>query len=211
MNRSVLAVSTLVLTALAGVAIGWAPQQGQQPAGRPSEQPSAAASAGSFSVDPVHSSLLFKIKHNDVAWFYGRFTDFKGSFAMGPDAGAVQLTVNTESIDTGAKKRDDHLRSQDFFSATEFPTITFSSNSVKKTGENTYEATGDFTLHGVTKQITVPIEQTGKAKGPRGGELAGMQSMFTIKRSDYGMEFMQGKGLGDEVTIIASFEGRSAK
>jgi polyisoprenoid-binding protein YceI len=169
--------------------------------------PSLRAAA---TIDTVHSSLLFKIKHQDVAWFYGRFNEFSGTYALDPenaDSGSVNLTIQAESVDTGNKKRDDHLRSQDFFSAREFPTITFQSSSVRKTGDNTFEATGDLSLHGITKEITVPVEFTGKKAGQR-GELSGVHATFAIKRSDYGMNFMVGSGLGDEVTIIVSLEGR---
>ena len=174
----------------------------------------AAMQAGpaAYSVDTGHSSVLFRIKHNDVSWFYGRFNTFNGNFSFDPGSGeitGVDVTVDAESVDTGNKRRDDHLRSPDFFSSKEFPAISFKSTSLRKTGENTFEVTGDLSLHGVTKQITVPLEVTGAASGRR-GPVAGIHSTFTFARSDYGMNFMVGAGLGDEVTIIVSLQGKGS-
>ena len=202
MKRQILAFSAFALVSVAGVAVVTAPSRANAPA--------PAASRAALQIDTAHSSLLFKIKHKDVAWFYGRFGDVKGTFDLDPAnaaGGSIEVTVKAESIDSGNQKRDEHLRSPDFFSAKEFETMTFKSTSVKKTGEHTFDVAGDFSLHGVTKQITVPVEFTGKASGQRGGDVAGIHTTFTIKRSDYGMSYMQGGGLGDEVTIIASLEG----
>jgi polyisoprenoid-binding protein YceI len=206
MKRPILVLSALALATVAGVGIT------ALPTAYASQPEKAAAAPGVFSVDTTHSSLIYKIKHQDVAYFYGRFNDVNGAFKLdpaSPESGSVDMTVKADSVDTGNKKRDDHLRSQDFFSAKEFEKITFKSTSVKKSGENTFDVTGDFTMHGVTKQITVPVEFTGAATGRR-GQIAGIHTTFTIKRSDYGMDFMQGKGLGDEVTITASLEGGAA-
>jgi polyisoprenoid-binding protein YceI len=171
-----------------------------------------AADAASYSLDTSHSSVLFKIKHNDVSWFYGRFNGFDGHFSFDPQSrelSGVEVTVQAESVDTGNKKRDDHLRSPDFFSAKEFPAISFRSASVRRTGENTFEASGDLSLHGVTRQITVPVELTGAASSRR-GPVAGIHSTYTFNRSDFGMNFMIGGGLGDEVTIIVSLQGKGS-
>lgn len=203
MKSRILALSAATIAAVAGIALYAVPSQAT--AGQ-----AAKASASAFNVDGAHSSVVFKIKHNDVAWFYGRFNDLKGVFTVEPESGAIEITVNAESVNSGNEKRDNHLRSPDFFSSKEFPTITFVSKSLKKTGETTFDATGDLTLHGVTKEITVPVEVTGRGEGRR-GEIAGLHTTFTINRADYGMGYMQGRGLGDDVTLIVALEGGAAQ
>lgn len=173
------------------------------------ERPAAvASSADGYAVDGVHSFVNFRVMHNNVSYAYGRFNRISGSFDLSsktPDAGSIDLTIHTDSVDTANGKRDDHLKTQQFFSVKEFPTATFKSTSFKKEGEN-LAVTGDFTMHGVTKSITVPVTVVGFGEGRGGAKLAGFESVFTIKRSDYGMDYMVGP-LGDEVTISVSVEG----
>ena len=119
--------------------------------------------ARTLKVDPVHSSSLFRIKHNGVAWFYGRFNEMSGTvrYAEGGDDLQVDLSIPVESVDTGAADRDRHLKSPDFFNAREFPEITFKTKSSSKVSDNVYEVTGDLTIHGVTKPVTAKVEATG--------------------------------------------------
>ena len=169
----------------------------------------AAAKTGAYKVDSGHSSMAFNIKHMNVAYFYGRFDKISGSFDLNkakPEASSLDVTIDADSISTANDKRDGHLKSQDFFSTKEFSTLTFKSKSVKSAGENKYEVTGDLTLRGQTKPLTVTVEDTGRGPG-RTGEVAGLRTTFTIKRSDFGMNFMVGKGLADEVEITVSLEG----
>jgi polyisoprenoid-binding protein YceI len=176
------------------------------------QAPTAALAApmadGAFKVDPVHSTIVYKIKHNEVSWFYGRFNGPTGSFNIDladPSKSVIDVSVNVENVDTANAGRDKHLKSGDFFSAKEYPTITFKGKSFKKSGEHAVEATGDLTLHGVTKPVTVTIEHTGEKPG-KSGQVAGAAATLTIKRSDYGMTGMIGP-LGDEVTIMIGLEG----
>jgi polyisoprenoid-binding protein YceI len=167
-----------------------------------------AAAPGAYAVDTVHSSVIYRIKHMDVAYHYGRFNEFSGSFlldAENPSASVIDLTIQTASVDSGNEGRDKHLRNPDFFDVEQFPTATFVANSVRKTSDDTFETTGEFTLHGVTKPITVTIHHTGAGQGRGGVQIAGMESTFTIKRSDFNL----GKpgGVGDEVRITVSLEG----
>ena len=111
-----------------------------------------------------------------------------------------------ESIDTKSAGRDRHLKSPDFFNAVEYPTLAFKSTSVKAKDEKTLEVTGEMSLHGVTKSITVEMRLTGMGEGRR-GLMSGFESTFTVKRSDYGMNHMLGGGLGDEVQLMLSLEG----
>ncbi len=122
-----------------------------------------------------------------------------------PSKSSVELTVPVESVDTHFDKRNQHLKSPDFFNAKQFPTLTFKSTKVEGSG-NTYKVSGDLTLHGVTKPITVEFKKGAEGKGMEGEIRGGGETRFTIKRSDFGMTFMAG-ALGDDVNIIVSLEG----
>lgn len=168
------------------------------------------AAAAEFKVDAVHSAVMFRVKHLDVSYSFGRFNHISGSFALDDGnaaASKLSIEVKTESIDTGSTKRDDHLRGPDFFNAKQFPTISFVGKEFKKSAGPAWEVTGDLTLHGVTKSITVKVDPTGTAKDPFGsGQRSGIMATFDIKRSDYGMKFMIDK-LGDDVKLMVSIEG----
>jgi polyisoprenoid-binding protein YceI len=170
-----------------------------------------APAAGTYQVDAVHSNVSFKIMHKKLAWAYGRFNEFTGSFTLDPakpESSMVDVTIDVATIDTKNTKRDDHLRSPDFFDVKQFPSATFKSKSVAGKGDNTYAVTGDLTLHGVTKPVTIHIEHTGSADGEKGGKLAGFFGTVKVKRSDFGIKFMP-DALGDEVEITLSIEGMS--
>lgn len=179
--------------------------------------PTTARAADAFKVDNVHSAVVYRIKHLSVSYHYGRFDKLEGSFLLdadNPGSGKIDLTVPVESLNSNSADRDKHLRSPDFFSAKEFPTITFKSTSIAKKGagkdegETLFEVKGDLTLHGQTRPITAEVRGYGVRPGPRGGEVSGLETTFTIKRTDFGMDYMAGTGmLGDDVTIFVSVEG----
>lgn len=167
-----------------------------------------AAAAETYGVDLVHSSVVFRVRHMDVSYSYGRFNKFSGSFTLDeadPGKSRFEFEVDVDSIDTANEKRDLHLKSPDFFNATEFPTIKFTSKSVKRSGD-ALEVTGDLTLHGKTREITVKIDVTGRIDHPKLGKRAGIESVFTVKRSDFGMP-VEPRQLGDEVRLMVSIEG----
>lgn len=169
----------------------------------------AVRGAETFQVDAVHSSVLYRVKHMSASYAYGRFNDFSGSFTIDPaDATkcAFDLVVKSAAIDSGNEKRDQHLKSPDFLNAKQFPTITFKSEKVELKSEDTLLVTGNLTLHGTTKPVTIEVVKTGTATGPRGGKVAGIEATFTIKRSDFGMKNMIPM-VGDEIRLIASLEG----
>ena len=169
----------------------------------------AALAAETYSIDPVHTAVLFKINHLGVSTFYGRFQDVKGTYTLdseNPAASSFDVTINAESVDTHNEKRDQHLKSPDFFNVKQFPVLTMKSKSVKKTGDKTMRVTADLTIHGVTKEIAFDVTQVGAGKDPYGGFRSGFDTSFTIKRSEYDVKFMPG-GLGEDVTIIVSIEG----
>ena len=168
-----------------------------------------------YEVDTAHSMILFRAKHNNVTYNYGRFNEFTGQIVMGATDGSgrsdsmVEFEIKAASVDTGNEKRDQHLRSSDFFSAKQFPVITFKSTevSVKENERNMLEVTGDLELHGVKKSITVDVEITGRAKGKDGESLIGFESIFEIKRSEFGMTYGIGP-VSDEIRLIVSIEAK---
>lgn len=159
---------------------------------------------GDYQLDPAHSSFYFRISHLDLALVYGRFNDGEGQFTLGNEP-SFEFTIQTESVDTGVEKRDNHLRSPDFFNAKQYPTITFNSTEVTPT-DTGYDVTGELTLHGHTNTITVPLRHVGAGEDPWGNQRAGFATEFTIQRSDYGMDNMLDQ-VGDEVELLISFEG----
>ena len=167
-----------------------------------------ASAADPFEVDPVHSSIVFRVKHMNVSYFYGRFDSLKGKFLIDeqdPSRSSFDLTINAESVDTANEKRDQHLKGPDFFNAKQFPTITFKSKSVSK-GPTGYTVSGDLTLKGVTKPAEVVLTVVGTGKGMKGEALSGVEATVQLKRSDFGMTFMVGP-IGDDVQVTASLEG----
>lgn len=180
-----------------------------EPAKKADEPAKAADLAGSYKVDGVHSSNVFRIKHLDTAYFYGRFNDCDGEFTLDPadpDKCRFDIRLKVVSVDTANSGRDDHLRSEEYFDAEKHPQITFKSKSAKKAGGSALEVSGDLTLRGVTKPLTATVELTGSGKGFRGEFRAGWETTFTIKRSDFGMTAGQG-ALSDDVRITISVEG----
>ena len=172
----------------------------------------AFAETTNYKIDPVHSTVLFKIQHFGAGNFYGRFNSFDGTVAFDdadPSKSSVNLNIKADSIDTANQKRDEHVKGPDFLNVAQFPAITFKSTAVKKVDDKNFDLTGDVTLHGVTKPVTAKVEMIGKGKDPRGGERAGAEAKFTIKRSDFGISFMPG-GLGEEISVIAALEATKA-
>jgi len=159
-----------------------------------------------YKVDPAHSFVIFRIKHMEVGHVYGRFNEPNGQITIDdsdPAKSSFTLELATQKVDTGIQKRDEHLRSVDFFNAKQFPTIKFVSKEVKKNDKG-YEVTGDLTLHGVTKSVTVNMEQTGQAAmGQR--QLIGFETTVDLKRSDFGMKTMIGPA-ADDVRLMISLE-----
>jgi polyisoprenoid-binding protein YceI len=161
-----------------------------------------------FKVDPVHSFVVFKVGHLGVSNAWGRFSDPQGAIVWDendPSKGKIEVTLQADKIDTGNPKRDQHLKSPDFFNAKQFPTLTFKSNAITKKTEGEYEVSGDFTVHGVTRPMTVTVKKVGEADTQM-GHRAGWETSFTVKRSDFGMNFMPG-GIGDEVMLHVAIEG----
>jgi polyisoprenoid-binding protein YceI len=166
-----------------------------------------AQAGDTYAVDTAHAAVNFRISHLGLSWTHGRFNELSGSFTIDDDPAKCQfeLTIKTESIDTGNAQRDTHLKSPDFFNAKQFPAISFKSTSVKAAGKD-LEVTGDFTLHGVTKPITFTMVGGKKAEFPKGTHRTGYSTELTIKRADFGIDKFNG-AVGDDVHVAVSFEG----
>lgn len=169
-----------------------------------------ANAADTYQIDTAHSMILFRAKHKGISYNYGRFNDFTGKITMDEtdiSKSTVEFEVKTASVDTANDKRDQHLRSPDFFSAKQFPVITFKSTkaNMKEGAEDTLEITGDLEILGVKKSITVDVEITGKGKGKQGESLIGFESVFSINRGEFGMTYGAG-AVSDDIRLIVTIE-----
>jgi polyisoprenoid-binding protein YceI len=167
-----------------------------------------AGAADTYTVDPVHSSISFMISHARISNIHGRFNDFSGKITIDkadPAKSSFALTIPIESIDTNNVKRDEHLRAPDYFNVKQFPTMSFQSTKVTPV-DGGFEITGDLTLHGVTKPISLKLKGGDKVvEFPKGTQRIGLVSTFSIVRSDFGVSTELG-ALGDEVPISIGIE-----
>jgi polyisoprenoid-binding protein YceI len=162
--------------------------------------------ADSFKVDPIHSMVVFQINHFHASNPFGIFHGVNGTITTGEDgAPTMDISVPVDKLDMGNDAWEKHIKSADFFNEKEFPNITFKSTAGKKISDDTFEVTGDLTLHGVTKSITVTIT-TSMGKGMKGETLEGFDCTFKIKRSDFGVKAFV-PNVGDEVTLMVNIEG----
>ena len=144
---------------------------------------------GTWVIDPAHTSIAFSARHAMVAKVRGNFTAFEGQFSIDAAniaASAAAITIQAASIDTDNADRDGHLKSADFLDVEQFPTLTFTSTSVSQSG-STYNVTGDLSIHGITKQITVPFELVGVSQDPWGNTKIGFEAETEISRKDFGL------------------------
>ena len=172
----------------------------------------SALAVDTFVMDKAHSTMGFQIRHL-FSKVPGKFDDFSGQIQFdeaNPEQSSVEVTINTASVDTGVKMRDDDLRSPNFFDVKKFPEITFKSTSVKKTGENTADVTGDLTMHGVTKPVVLKVELLGKGAGPKESTVSGWNASTALKRTDFGLTWnkvIEGTQMvGDDVQIELNIE-----
>jgi polyisoprenoid-binding protein YceI len=170
--------------------------------------PSAVA-AENYVVDSAHTYILFRVTHLNVGHSYGRLNGATGAFLLddtSPANSRIEMQVMAKDVDTYDAKRDKHLQSPDFFDVEQHPLITFKSTSVKQLETDLYEITGDLTLLGKTRPIKIRARQTGSGKDPWGNYRRGFETKFTIKRSEFGMDFLL-DAVSDEVELTVSVEG----
>jgi polyisoprenoid-binding protein YceI len=167
-----------------------------------------------WEIDPAHSQVTFKVKHMMFTTVRGSFKVLNGTLHIdeqNPANSEVDAQVETASIDTGEPKRDEHLRTPDFFDAQQYPTITFKSTKVEHAGGNEYNVTGDLTMHGVTKPVTLKAEYGGQGKTPFGTVVAGLSARGRINRKDWGLSWnapLEAGGwlVGEDVDIEIDLE-----
>lgn len=167
-----------------------------------------------YGIDSAHSSAEFSVRHLMISTMKGRFRDVEGTIYMDdqePTRSVVEATIRTASVDTGVQTRDDDLRSDNFFSADRFPTMTFRSTSVEKVDEDRFRITGDLTVRGVTRPVVLDTEFEGRATDPWGGERIGFAASTSINRGDFGLTYNAaletgGVLVGDKVKVTLNIE-----
>lgn len=172
---------------------------------------SIAYAADTYKIDPAHTTVGFSVRHLGLNDVHGLFREFEGTVVLdGPKITSATGTIQVKSVDTGVQKRDDHLRTADFFDAANHPTITFKTKRVESAGGQTVMI-ADFTMRGVTKEIRLPTTLSGPIKDPWGAQRIGVQAKAKLNRKDYGIKYHQvlEKGIlavGDEVEISINAE-----
>ncbi len=165
--------------------------------------------AETFSIDPTHSMALFRVRHG-ASMFWGRFNKITGTVRYNPDSESIlelDITMAIDSVDSGSEKLDGHLKSEDFFFAEKYPEATFKSSSSNRVGKSTYAVSGKLTMRGVTKPITVRVDWLGTSESRR-GKTCGLETEFTVKRSEFGINYGVAMGmLGDDTKITVAMEG----
>lgn len=173
----------------------------------------ATKTAQAYTIDKTHSEVTFQVRHL-LTKVRGRFAAFAGTVQFDqehPGRSSASVTIDASSIDTGTPDRDTHLRSDDFFAAATYPTLTFASSRVVKTGDETYDVSGTLTIRGVAKEVTLPVTFLGTATDPWGNARAGFEASITINRRDFGLTWNAaletgGFLVGDEVRINLSIQ-----
>lgn len=168
------------------------------------------SAAGAFAIDPVHSSVQFWVGHLGVSEFPGRFNNVTGDFtvdAKNPEQVKISVQVPIDSLDTNFAQRDKDLLGPDFFNAKQFPNMSFTASELKPKGDNGGQLSGELTLHGVTKPVSFELRHVGAGPDPWGGYRSGYIATTTVKRSDFGMNYML-NGISDAVRVQINIEGK---
>lgn len=167
-----------------------------------------------WALDPAHSELQFKVKHLVISTVTGSFNVFNGELSAGEndfDGGAVNFQADVNSINTGNSQRDEHLRSADFFDAANFPQMSFEGTELKKVDEENYTLSGNLTIRGTTKPVTLQVAFGGVTKDPWGNTKAGFEVTGKLNRKDFGLAWNAlteagGVVVSEEVKIIANVQ-----
>jgi polyisoprenoid-binding protein YceI len=162
-----------------------------------------------YAIDTAHSSLVFRIMHQDTGYVFGMFRGFDGSFTLDDDnleESSFEFTIEANSIYTNNETRDNHLKSPDFFAAEEHPELTFRSTNIERVNERTYRITGDMTIRGTTEEIEIMADQTGQGLDNADRFRRGFLTTFAVNRMDFGVDEMP-EGLGHYVRVNFSIQG----
>ena len=147
---------------------------------------------GTYTIDPSHTSISFVARHAMVTKVRGAFNDFEGTITIdgeNPSNSSAEVTIQAKSIDTRNADRDAHLRSNDFFDMDSYPEITFRSTAIEQVSDSEYRVTGDLTIKGTTKPVTIDFEYTGAATDPFGNQRIGFEGKTTVNRKDWGVNW----------------------
>jgi polyisoprenoid-binding protein YceI len=167
-----------------------------------------------YTIDKAHSETTFHVRYL-LTKVRGRFSDFDGTIQFdqaNPENSSIDFTIQATSIDTNEPDRDKHLRSEDFFAVGQFNSITFKSKRIIKRGAEMYDVVGDLTMHGVTKEITLPVTHLGAGKDPWGRDKIGFETEIALNRKDFGLTWntaLEAGGflIGDEVKVSVTVQG----
>lgn len=174
----------------------------------PSSEAAGPAGPETFALDPVHSSVNFRVMHKGASWATGRFNTLSGELQWAPDSledCSVTFEIDPSSVDTNNEGRDKHLRGPDFFNVKQFPKLTFTSTAFEAQGEDTYNLTGEVSWMGKKVEIEAVLEHVGS--GGRSGELGGWTTEFTLERSAFDMNYgVESGALGNEVQVLIDVE-----
>jgi len=172
-----------------------------------------------WNIDPTHSGVHFTVRHMVISKVRGSFDRYQGSIEFdpaNPAASKVSVSIEAGSINTREPKRDEHLRSPDFFDAAQFPALTFTSTKVEKVSDAELRVTGDLTIHGVTRAVTLETEFAGGGKDPWGNERLGFSATASINRKDFGLNWNQvleagGVLVGEKIEIALDVQAIRAQ
>ena len=167
-----------------------------------------SAAAEDYALDDQHTSVVFAANHFGYSFTYGMFGKYRGAMSIdmnNPAAGTFQFAIDAASLDTKSAKRDEHLKGPDFFNVKQFPEITFQSTGIAADGKK-LNVTGNLTMHGVTKEVVLPLTYLGAGKGPYKKDRIGFYGSFKVKRTDFGINAFV-PNVSDEVALTISFEG----
>lgn len=167
-----------------------------------------AGAAETWNVDNVHSSVVFRIKHNDAAWFFGRFNEKSGSITVddaNPANSSITINVDPASVDTANEKRNTHIMSPDFLSVKEFPAMSFKSTKIEANGEGKLKVTGMLEIKSVKKEISFDVFES-RGKGMKGEDIRGYYTEFSIMRRDFNITEFPDTALSNQITMYISLE-----
>jgi polyisoprenoid-binding protein YceI len=172
-----------------------------------------------YEVDPSHTQVMFKVRHMGVSTVTGKFNRFAATFAYDPDdpsASWVTATIDAASVDTDNDRRDNHLRSPDFFAADSYPTLTFQSTGVEEVEDGRLRVAGDLSIRGVTRPVVLDVVLEGATVGSEGRPIVGWTAETTVNRKDYGLRWNRlteagGWVVGDDVRIVLEVEARGVQ
>lgn len=168
------------------------------------------AEARTYTIDAVHSAVLFRTTHLGLSAAWGRFNAFEGELTFSEDASAcaVRVSIDPASVDSASSGRDDHLKGQDFLNVAQFPKATFASSKVTFGERNAMTVTGTLSLHGVEKDVSFEARLLGEGdRGERFGKRIGFEGELVINRRDFGITTYPSEAIGDEIRLILAFEG----